>query len=344
LRWSTLMNESVIASQFTVRALRPQDLDAVVAIDQAIEGRPRRSYVQRRLDAALREPARHVQLAAGDGQGLAGYILARMLHGEFGHPQPGLRLELVGVRRDVQHQGVGRQLFEALLAFARRHQVAELRTAASWNDHTMLRWLDATGFSLAPDLIIDCPVGDGAYRPERDDAVGLPAGSGPANEIDYGAPAGNDYEKLARDAADLRSMRPDDLPAIVRIDRRLTGRDRGDYMRAQLAEAMDDSAIRISLVARLDGAVVGYLMARTDLGDFGRTEPVAVIDTIGVDPDYAHRGVGHALLSQLFVNLGALRVERVETIIAPRDLALLGFLYDCGFAPSQRLAFVRRVD
>ena len=97
----------------------------------------------------------------------------------------------------------------------------------------------------------------------------------------------------------------------------------------------------MSLVARLDGAVVGYLMARTDLGDYGRTEPVAVIDTIGVDPDYAHRGIGHALLSQLFANLGALRVERVETIAAPRDLALLGFLYGCGFAPSQRLAFVR---
>ena len=83
-------------------------------------------------------------------------------------------------------------------------------------------------------------------------------------------------------------------------------------------------------------------MARVDLGDFGRTEPTAIIDTIGVDPGYAHRGIGHALLSQLFANLGALRVERVETIVAPRDLALLGFLYDTGFAPAQRLAFSPR--
>ncbi len=94
---------------------------------------------------------------------------------------------------------------------------------------------------------------------------------------------------------------------------------------------MADSAIRVSLTARQDGAIVGFLMARADLGDFGRTEPVAVIDTIGVDPGYAHRGIGHALLSQLFANLGALRIERVETIVAPRDFALLGFLYDVGF-------------
>jgi ribosomal protein S18 acetylase RimI-like enzyme len=338
------MNETATASQSTVRPLRPQDLDAVVAIDQAIEGRPRRGYVQRRLEAALREPARHAQFAAVDGHGLAGHILARVLRGEFGRQRPALRIELIGVRRQAQGHGVGGKLLDALLAYARRHDVAELRTAARWNDHAMLRWLDAKGFSLAPDLIVDCAIGDGAYRPERDDAVGLPAGAGPGNEIDYGAPAGNDYEKLARDSADLRSMTFDDLPAIVRIDRQLTGRDRSDYMRAQLAEAMDDSAVRISLTARRDDTVVGYLMARTDLGDFGRTEPVAVIDTIGVDPDYTHRGVGHALLSQLFVNLGALRVERVETIIAPSDLPLLGFLYECGFAPSQRLAFVRQAD
>ena len=125
---------------------------------------------------------------------------------------------------------------------------------------------------------------------------------------------------------------------------RLTGRDRSDYMRHKLSEALHGSAIRVSLTARLDGAIVGFVMARADLGDFGRTEPVAVIDTIGVDPGYAHRGVGHALLSQLFVNLGALRIERVETVVSPRDFGLLGFLYDTGFMPSQRLAFVRRLS
>ena len=65
-----------------------------------------------------------------------------------------------------------------------------------------------------------------------------------------------------------------------------------------------------------------------DLGDFGRTDPTAIVDTVGVDPEYGHQGVGHALFSQLFLNLAALRIERVETVVAPRDLGLLGFLYD----------------
>ena len=51
-------------------------------------------------------------------------------------------------------------------------------------------------------------------------------------------------------------------------------------------------------------------MARVDLGEFGRVETTAVIDTIGVDPDYQNKGVGRALVSQLLTNLGTLRVER----------------------------------
>jgi ribosomal protein S18 acetylase RimI-like enzyme len=115
-------------------------------------------------------------------------------------------------------------------------------------------------------------------------------------------------------------------------------------MQARLAETLADSAIRVSLTARRDNAIVGYLMARADLGDFGRTEPTAVIDTIGVAPEYARRGVGRALLSQLFLNLAALQVERVETIVAYDALALLGFFRRTGFVPSQQLPFVRYLD
>ncbi len=334
---------NAVAPRSTLRPLAREDLDAVVGIDAALSGRPRRAYIERRLAAAVREPKLHAQLAAADANGLAGYILARVLEGEFGRTEPGLRLEMVGVRSDARGHGVGKRLFEALAEWAQRHGIGDLRTAAAWNDHTMLRWLDAMAFTLAPTHIVDCAVGGGAYLPERDDAISLPEGKGPGHEIDFGAPGGNDFERLARDTADVRSMTTADLMEIARIDRGITGRDRGGYIEAKLRETMDDSAIRVSLTARRDGAIVGYLMARADLGDFGRTEPVAVIDTIGVDREYAHHGVGHALMSQLFANLGALRIERVESMVAPRDMALLGFLYDVGFAPSQRIAFMRRL-
>ena len=335
--------EAIAHRKTAIRALAREDLNAVVAIDAEIEGRSRRDYIERRLAAALREPALHAQFAAIEGEVLVGYVLARVLVGEFGRPHPGLRLEIVGVHRNARGIGIGAQLLQTLMTHARKHGLTELHTSAAWNDHDMLRWFDAMGFTLAPDRWLECQVDGGAYISGRDDAVGAPDGTGPGHEIDYGAPGDNDFEKLARDSADVRSMKPQDLQEIARIDRAITGRDRGDYIQGKLAEAMSDSAIRVSMTARLDGVIVGYLMARADTGDFGRTAPAAVIDTIGVDPEYEHRGVGRAMLSQLFANLGALRVERVETSTAPRDQALLGFLFDAGFRPSQRLAFTRPI-
>ena len=324
--------ETVAHRNIVIRALARDDLNAVVAIDAEIEGRSRRDYVERRLAAALREPALHAQFAAIEGNSLVGYVLARTLVGEFGHAHAGLRLEIVGVHQNARGVGVGAQLLQALMTHARKHDVTELHTSAAWNDHDMLRWFDAMGFALATDRWLDRQVEGDAYHAGRDEAVGAPEGFGPGREIDYGAPGDNDFEKLSRDSADVRSMKLQDLQEIVRIDRAITGRDRSAYIQGKLAEAMNDSAIRVSMTAR------------ADTGDFGRTASAAVIDTIGVDPEYQHRGVGRALLSQLFANLGALRVERDETSTAPRDQALLGFLFDAGFKPSQRLAFSRSIS
>lgn len=337
------MTGTIAEPVLTVRALRRDDLSAVVAIDAAIEGRPRRDYVQRRLAAALREPKLHAQFAACDGDRLAGYILARVLEGEFGRAEPGLRLEMVGVQPGARRHGGGAQLFRALADWGRRHGIRDLHTAATWRDADMLHWLDAMGFALAPSYVLQADLDESRWaQPEAE--VTLEPGRGPGNEIDFGAPQANDHERLAMDRAEVRAMRPEDLREIVRIDRGITGRDRTGYIAARLAEAMDDSAIRVSLAARLDGAIVGFVMARADLGDFGRTEPVAVVDTIGVDADSWKRGIGRALMTQLFANLGQLHIERLETVVESTDLALLGFFQRTGFSPSQRLSFARRLD
>jgi ribosomal protein S18 acetylase RimI-like enzyme len=325
------------------RRLAPRDLDDVVAIDAAITGRSRRAYFERRLRAAMAEPALHIQHAATCGGELCGYVLARRLMGEFGRNEPALRLEVIGVKPGLQGQGIGSTLLAGLEAEARAAGIGQVRTQAAWFDHGMLEFLDHAGFELGRNVVLDCAVHAGSLGADEDASVATQDYRRDTAEVDYGGGSANDFEALARDAADVRTLRREDLSDVVRIDRRLTGVDRSAYLKEAVDEALNDSAVRVSLTARIDGIVAGFVMARTDFGDFGRSEPTAVLDTIGVDPDYAHHHVGSALLSQLFVNLQALRIERVETVVSRDDFGLLGFLYKAGFEPSQRLGFVKRI-
>ena len=327
--------------ELSVLRLARDDLDAVVALDAAVSGRTRRAYFERRLAAALRQPELHVQFAARENGTLCGHALARVLEGEFGRTRPGLRLEVISVAPAAQGRDIGRALHRAIEEEAKKRSIIEFRTAADWRDHAMLGFLDAVGYALAPSCVLECAVHAGHFGQGE-----APADSPPRETAgdpnDWSAPAAIDFEKLARDTADVRVLAAKDLDDLVRIDRHITGRDRRAYMQHALDEALRESGVRISLAARKDGVMAGYIMARADLGDFGRTEPLAVIDTLGVAPEYAHQGIGHALLSQLFLNLAALRIERVETVVAIQDLELLGFFRGAGFAPGQRLAFVKQ--
>jgi|SRR5579863_2309522 len=167
----------------------------------------------------------------------------------------------------------------------------------------------------------------------------IPQRVGEASEISYGAVPAPDFGPLARDRIPVRSMAGGDLTALVEIDRRITGHERAKYFERKLADALTDSDVQVSLVAELDGVPVGFIMARVDLGEFGRVDTTAVLDTIGVHPDYQNKGVGRALISQLLMNLGTLRVENLRTEVDWNDRELLAYLDGCGFRPSQELCF-----
>lgn len=171
--------------------------------------------------------------------------------------------------------------------------------------------------------------------------VSIPERVGDAAEVNYGNPPPADFGPLARDQVPVRAMADRDLGALIAIDRKITGRDRAGYFEQKFAEAFRETDVRVSLVAERDGRPVGFVMARVDLGEFGRLEPAAVMDTIGVDPDYRGQGIGRALMSQLLVNLSTLRVDSVRSEIDWHDREMAAFLDDCGFAPSQQLCFER---
>lgn len=157
-----------------------------------------------------------------------------------------------------------------------------------------------------------------------------------AQEADFSDPFGGDPEALENGRLTIRSLEAADLPALARIDRHATGRDRSAYLAHKVSEVLEQSGVRISLVAEDQGMAVGFVMARLDHGEFGRTFPMAVVDTIGVDPGW--HGVGQELLRQLIGNLRSLRVDGMRTIVRWDDHELNRFLSTNGFAPAGRIA------
>lgn len=153
-------------------------------------------------------------------------------------------------------------------------------------------------------------------------------------EMDFSGPIPGDLE----DPLPVRSLADTDLPAIIRIDRHITGHDRRDYLSQKVSEVLNQSGIRISLVAEnTDGLVTGFIMARVDYGEFGRTSSTAIIDTIGVDPEFTGAHIGQALVTQLLANLTALQVHELRTEVAWNDFELNRFLAQRGFRPAQQL-------
>lgn len=309
------------------------DLEAVIAIDQASSGQARRTFFERRLDAALERPHDYVYVGLHAAGHLCGFAMARLIDGDFGQPGARAALDAIGVSREVQNHGAGHDLLNRVKEILVHKGTSALETQVDWSDRALLGFLGNAGFDLAPRMVL-CRTTE-AFSPTVN--ADLNDAGDPA-ETDYSDPSGDEAHALARDRELLRAMKPEDLAAVKRIDRALSGQDRGSYFAHIQRQIEVGAGVRLSLVAERDGFVVGYIMARVDYGEFGRTVPVAVMDALGIDPGFQGQGIGRALMDQLISNLAILQVERLRTEVAWNDTPLIAFFSLSGFAPSQSIA------
>jgi len=143
--------------------------------------------------------------------------------------------------------------------------------------------------------------------------------------------------ELEQETVIVRPLRPQDLEAVVALDAKSVGRRRDEYVKVKLEQNLAETGIKVSLAAELEGLFAGFLLARVYYGEFGTMEPVAVLDTLGVHPDFRHRGVASGLLEQLRKNLEALKIARIRTEVGWDEQDLLGFFHRQGFRPAPRL-------
>jgi ribosomal protein S18 acetylase RimI-like enzyme len=142
----------------------------------------------------------------------------------------------------------------------------------------------------------------------------------------------------------VRNLRPDDLEQVISVDAKNGGNRREEYFKVKLAQNLAETGVKVSLASEVEACFAGFLLARVYYGEFGATEPVAVLDTFSVHPDFRRQGIGTALLEQLCKNLKGLGVRSLHTEVSWDDPSLLVFFQRQGFHPAARFCLDLNLD
>jgi ribosomal protein S18 acetylase RimI-like enzyme len=129
----------------------------------------------------------------------------------------------------------------------------------------------------------------------------------------------------------IRPLTIGDLDAIIEIDRKVLGKARREYWREKI-ELPNHRYPMSCLGAELEGKVIGFIVGEVSGWEFGIPDTIGWISTIGVDPDYQHKGIARKLSQEFVKNLKAIGVNIVYTLVSWNDWDLLKFFHAMGFA------------
>jgi ribosomal protein S18 acetylase RimI-like enzyme len=156
----------------------------------------------------------------------------------------------------------------------------------------------------------------------------------------------------------IRVLSENDLDAVVKIDKKILGKERRAFWKRKIAYA--DIYPRPALVAEFEGKVVGFIMGYVSGWEFGVPDTTAWIDTLGVDPAYQRRGIGRALFNALIESFkrtgreaspGVIEAKKAEiegvnvvyTLANWNDWDLMQFYNAMGFKKGEMLSLKLKI-
>ncbi len=144
---------------------------------------------------------------------------------------------------------------------------------------------------------------------------------------------------------EIRLMKAEDFDAVVAIDQKVVQTARVEYYELKFEKLFKTKDyLPTSLVAvDNDGKVVGFIMGELYMGEYGIFQEEARLDTIGVEPDLQHQGIGEKLISEFFDHLKKIGVHKVNTLVEWNDSKLIRFFSANQFRPSKTINLERRI-
>ena len=143
----------------------------------------------------------------------------------------------------------------------------------------------------------------------------------------------------------IRLMKAGDFDAVVGIDEKVLNAARPEYYEMKFEKLFKSrDYLPVSLVAEeKDGTVVGFVMGEIYMGEYGLFQEEATLDTIGVDPDHQHKGIGEHLINEFMDHLKKVGVQKINTLVAWNDTKLINFFSANQFSPSKTINLERKL-
>lgn len=140
----------------------------------------------------------------------------------------------------------------------------------------------------------------------------------------------------------IRPLQDTDLGDITGLDETIGGEYRPDVWEMRLGYYMrrDPDA---SLVAELDGKVVGFMLGEMRSGEFGLEQPTGWIEVMGVDPEVRGRSVGRRLAEGMLDYFKSRGATTVRTLVDSEMDGIAQFFEALDFAPAGLTPFVKKL-
>ena len=144
-------------------------------------------------------------------------------------------------------------------------------------------------------------------------------------------------------AIKIRLMKAEDFDAVVAIDEKVLRTSRLEYYEMKFEKLFESKDyLPVSLVAeKEDSTVVGFVMGEIYMGEYGIFQEEATLDTIGVDPDYQHQGIGKQLINEFLDHLKKVGVQKLNTLVDWNSSKLIHFFSANQFVPSKTINLER---